>query len=66
MPADQSNLLDEGKAQKALDELFQEAGAYRKSNDYLNLFQFIRRFPAFAPYNAFLLQVQKPGESLFR
>jgi hypothetical protein len=59
--SDQTDLFDEGKSQKALDELFQEAGAYRKSTDYLELFQFIRRFPSFAPYNGFLLHVQKPG-----
>jgi hypothetical protein len=56
-----AGLLDEGKAQKALDQLFQNAGAYRKSSDYQELFQFMRKFPAFAPYNCFLLHVQKPG-----
>ena len=54
-------LFDSGNAKKALDELFQEAGTYRKSSDYFLLFQFIRRFPAYAPYNCFLLHVQKPG-----
>lgn len=46
---------------KALDELFAKARAYRSSYDYLRLLQFIRRFPSFAPYNCFLLHVQKPG-----
>ena len=54
-------LLDEGKAHKAQDQPFQEAGAYRESSDYLELFRFIRRCPPFAPYNCFLLHVQKPG-----
>ena len=58
---DQDDLFEPGKAKKALDELFQEAGAYQQSTDYLALFQYIRRFPAFAPYNGFLLHVQKPG-----
>ncbi len=49
------------RERKALDELFAQAQAYRSSADYLALLKFIRRFPSFAPYNCFLLHVQKPG-----
>jgi hypothetical protein len=53
--------LDRRRTEKALDELFHEAGAYRRSADYHELLQFVRRFPTLAPYNGFLLHVQKPG-----
>ena len=49
------------KKVKALDELFQEVGTYRKSEDLKELFGFIKKFPRIAPYNAFLLHIQKPG-----
>lgn len=57
----ESSLLDRDEAQKALDELFHEAGAYRSSENYLELLKFVRKFPSLAPFNAFLLHVQKPG-----
>ncbi|MDO5538296.1 MAG: hypothetical protein Q4F72_12315, partial [Desulfovibrionaceae bacterium] len=44
----------------ALDELFVEAGLYRKSEEYMELMQFIRRFRTLAPYNAFLIHMQRP------
>ncbi len=44
-----------------LDKLFEEVGTYRISKDYEELLQFIRRFRRYAPYNAMLLHVQKPG-----
>lgn len=46
---------------KALDELFQEVGVYRQGKDYKGLLEFIKNFPKIAPFNAFLLHVQKPG-----
>lgn len=46
---------------KAIDELFQEVGAYRKSQDLNELLEFIKKFPKMAPFNAFLLHIQKPG-----
>ncbi len=52
---------DHDRSKNALDELFAEARAFRTSADFLGLFKFIRRFPTFAPYNGFLLHVQKPG-----
>lgn len=45
----------------ALDELFHEVGTYRTSRDFEELLNFIKKFPQLAPYNAFLLHVQKPG-----
>lgn len=49
------------KEVKALDELFQEVGVYRHSKDLKELFDFIKKFPKIAPFNAFLLHIQKPG-----
>ncbi|WP_300710088.1 hypothetical protein [uncultured Desulfovibrio sp.] len=45
----------------ALDELFHEVGTYRTSRDFEELLNFINKFPQLAPFNAFLLHVQKPG-----
>lgn len=44
-----------------LDKLFEEVGIYRKSNDFRDLLNFVKRFPKMAPYNAMLVHVQKPG-----
>lgn len=44
-----------------LDKLFEEIGTYRKSKEFDDLIQFIKKFPHIAPYNAMLIHVQKPG-----
>jgi hypothetical protein len=44
-----------------LDKLFLEIGTYRRSQDYFELLKFIKRFPAIAPFNAMLINIQKPG-----
>lgn len=64
-PRDQKSpaTLNSEEKLKALDELFQEVGRYRKSDDYKALLQFIRKMPWVGPYNAFLLHIQKPGIS---
>lgn len=46
---------------KALDELFLKSAGFRKSADYLNLLNFINRFPKLSPFNAFLIHTQNPG-----
>jgi len=46
---------------KALDELFYEVGVYNNGKDLKSLFEFIKRFPKIAPFNAMLLHIQKPG-----
>lgn len=45
----------------ALDELFYQVNFYRHGKDVRELFEFINKFPQLAPFNAFLLHVQKPG-----
>ncbi len=44
-----------------LDKLFCQVGTYRKSDQYKELLEFIKRFPNIAPYNAMLINIQKPG-----
>ena len=44
-----------------LDKLFLEIGTYRKSSELKELFDFVKKFPQIAPYNAMLIHIQKPG-----
>ena len=46
-----------------LDDLFAKSRLYRKSKDYGELLDFVVRLRNFAPFNAMLLQIQKPGLS---
>lgn len=44
-----------------LSHLLDESKLYRQGRDFKELLDFVRRMPNFAPFNAFLLNVQKPG-----
>ena len=44
-----------------LDKLFSEVSTYKKSEDYKELLEFIKKFRHIAPYNAMLIHIQKPG-----
>jgi len=44
-----------------LDKLFLEIGTYKRSNEFKELFEFVKKFPRVAPYNAMLIHIQKPG-----
>lgn len=44
-----------------LDKLFSQVGIYRRSDQYKELLDFIKKFPNIAPYNAMLIHIQKPG-----
>ena len=46
-----------------LDKLFEEVGTYRSTKDYRELLSFVRKFRHYAPYNAMLLHIQKPGST---
>lgn len=46
-----------------LDDLLAKSRLYKKSNDYRELLDFVVRLRNFAPFNAMLLQVQKPSLS---
>lgn len=49
---------------KALDELFARSAKYKTGSDYLELLQFINKFPALSPFNAFLIHMQNRGVSI--
>lgn len=50
-------------ARSLLDQLLSDSRLYTQSQDYKNLLDFVVRLRNFAPFNAMLLQVQKPGLS---
>lgn len=53
--------FDESTVRSLLDQLLQDSRLYVHSKDYKELLDFAVRFRNFAPFNAMLLQVQKPG-----
>lgn len=58
---DQQDLFDEESTRTLLDQLLADSKLYRRSSDYRDLLDFVVRLREFAPFNAMLLQVQKPG-----
>lgn len=61
---DKQQDLFEGEATRTLlDQLLADSRLYRRSADYKDLLNFVGRLREFAPFNAMLLQVQKPGLS---
>lgn len=52
---------DEEVARSLLDKLLEDSRLYRASKDYLDVLEFTKRLRNFAPFNAMLLHVQKPG-----
>src|SRR5438128_5204614 len=61
MSASSDSHHDQETARKSLDQLLSRALAYRTGPELIALFDFMRRFPHIAPYNAMLLHVQNPG-----
>jgi len=55
------SLLDMESTRSLLDRLLSDSKLYTKSKDYKELLDFVIRLRNFAPFNAMLLQVQKPG-----
>ena len=55
------DLFDKGTTRSLLDQLLVDSRLYRRSKDYKELLEFVVRLRDFAPFNAMLLQVQKPG-----
>lgn len=52
---------DEDAAKSLLANLLNESRLYHQSKDYKELLEFVTRLRNFAPFNAFLLNLQKPG-----
>lgn len=51
----------EQEERSLLDQLLEDSRLYKSGPDYLALLEFIGRMRNFAPFNALLLQIQKPG-----
>lgn len=63
-PPVQGRLIDKSPERTLLDQLLEDSKLYRNSRDYKELLDFVVRMPNFAPFNAMLLQLQKPGLGL--
>jgi hypothetical protein len=61
--AAQQDLFGDHATRSLLDRLFEDSRLYRTGKDYKDLLDFVVRLRNFAPFNAMLLQVQKPGLS---
>ena len=62
----ENNLTDPievAETRSLLDRLFSDSRLYTSRSDYKKLLDFVVRLRNFAPFNAMLLQVQKPGLS---
>ena len=59
----QGDLFQFDAARSLLDQLLADSRLYTKSADYRALLDFVVRLRNFAPFNAMLLQLQKPGLS---
>ena len=53
--------IREEEERSLLDQLLEDSRLYKSGKDYLDLLEFISRMRNFAPFNALLLQIQKPG-----
>jgi IrrE N-terminal-like domain len=60
---DQQGSFETEAARSLLDQLLTDSRLYTQSKDYKELLDFVVRLRNFAPFNAMLLQVQKPGLS---
>lgn len=56
-----SNIPDDKDAKSLLSNLLDQSRIYHHSKDYKELLDFVTRLRNFAPFNAFLLNLQKPG-----
>ena len=59
----QLTLFETDAARSLLDQLLTDSRLYTQSKDYKELLDFVVRLRNFAPFNAMLLQIQKPGLS---
>ena len=63
---EQLHLVDVDAAREDIEktllaDLLEQSKMYRQSKDYQELLDFVVKLPNFAPFNAFLLRLQKPG-----
>ena len=55
------NLYDTDGVRSLLDQLLEDSRLYTRSKEFKYLLNFVVRLRNFAPFNAMLLEVQKPG-----
>jgi hypothetical protein len=48
----------------ALDDLFLRSLAYRRSEEYFKMVQWVAKFPLYRPFNRFLIYQQNPNATL--
>lgn len=58
---DDPDTTEADTARSLLDQLLADSRLYHSSQEYQNLLDFVVRLRNFAPFNAMLLQIQKPG-----
>jgi hypothetical protein len=58
---EQLDLIETAAARSLLDQLLEDSRLYKSGADYKQLLHFVVRLRNFAPFNAMLLQIQKPG-----
>ena len=56
-----NDIPDNSTARSLLDQLMSNSRFYTKSQDYKDLLDFVAQLRNFAPFNAMLLHLQKPG-----
>lgn len=54
-------MIETAVARSLLDQLLEDSRLYKSGSDYQQLLDFVVRLRNFAPFNAMLLQIQKPG-----
>lgn len=58
---EQLDLIDTDVTRSLLDQLLEDSRLYKSGHSYRDLLNFVIRLRNFAPFNAMLLQIQKPG-----
>ncbi|MBR6022452.1 MAG: hypothetical protein IK066_08555 [Kiritimatiellae bacterium] len=60
-PCECEGIEDRKEVLRGVDELFASAKEYASSSRFLELMEFAGRFKQYAPYNAMLIYLQRPG-----
>ncbi|MBI1333746.1 MAG: ImmA/IrrE family metallo-endopeptidase [Armatimonadetes bacterium] len=60
---DQVSLFEEAEARSLIDQLLDDSRLYTTTQSYMELLSFTSKLKSFAPFNAMLLHMQKPGLS---
>ena len=62
-PPNETTDLSGKRSRSSLNQLLTDSKLYKQSKDYKELLDFVARMRNLAPFNAMLLQIQKPGLS---